>query len=183
MKQLLVASLAVLFMSASALVAAEPKSGLEVGERPGAFQVRDVTGPSKGKSLCYRCQYGNKPVVTIFTREINEDVAKLVKELDGVVGENQDQKMSAFVVLLTDDPDAAESKLEALAKDNKIKNIPLTIFDGVAGPPEYKISEDAALNVMMWVKSDVKVNHAMAKAKVNKKTSAKIVADTKKILN
>jgi hypothetical protein len=30
------------------------KSGLQVGERAGAFNVQDITGPNKGQSLCYR---------------------------------------------------------------------------------------------------------------------------------
>jgi hypothetical protein len=30
------------------------KSGLQVGEYAGAFNVQDITGPNKGKSLCYR---------------------------------------------------------------------------------------------------------------------------------
>lgn len=34
--------------------AAELKSGLQVGDRAGAFNVKDCTGPNKGKSLCYR---------------------------------------------------------------------------------------------------------------------------------
>ena len=29
-------------------------SSLEVGEPVGAFDVRDITGPNKGRSLCYR---------------------------------------------------------------------------------------------------------------------------------
>jgi len=32
----------------------ELKSGLQVGESAGAFNVKDVTGPAKGTSLCYR---------------------------------------------------------------------------------------------------------------------------------
>ena len=47
--------------------------------------------------------------------------------------------MRAFVVLLTDDPDAAEEKLKELAEKHGIENTPLTIFDGEAGPPKYKI--------------------------------------------
>ena len=31
----------------------ELKSGLQPGEAPSAFQCRDITGPNKGKSLCY----------------------------------------------------------------------------------------------------------------------------------
>lgn len=34
--------------------AAELESGLQVGDKAGAFNVKDCTGPSKGKSLCYR---------------------------------------------------------------------------------------------------------------------------------
>jgi hypothetical protein len=32
----------------------ELKSGLQVGDSAGAFNVKDCTGPNKGKSLCYR---------------------------------------------------------------------------------------------------------------------------------
>jgi hypothetical protein len=35
-------------------VAAELQSGLQVGDHAGAFNVKDITGPNKGKSLCYR---------------------------------------------------------------------------------------------------------------------------------
>jgi hypothetical protein len=35
--------------------AAEPvKSGLQPGDRTTPFDVQDITGPNKGKSLCYR---------------------------------------------------------------------------------------------------------------------------------
>ncbi len=34
--------------------AAELESGLQVGSFAGPFNVKDCTGPSKGKSLCYR---------------------------------------------------------------------------------------------------------------------------------
>ena len=30
------------------------QSGLQVGDSAGAFDVDDVTGPNKGKTLCYR---------------------------------------------------------------------------------------------------------------------------------
>ena len=29
------------------------KSGLQPGDRTSPFQTRDITGPNKGKSLCY----------------------------------------------------------------------------------------------------------------------------------
>ena len=38
----------------AAAVAADLKSGLQVGESAGYFQVHDVTGPKAGNDLCYR---------------------------------------------------------------------------------------------------------------------------------
>ncbi len=35
-------------------VAADLQSGLQVGDAAGVFHVKDITGPNKGKSLCYR---------------------------------------------------------------------------------------------------------------------------------
>lgn len=164
--------------------AADIKSGLQVGDYPGAFTVLDVTGPQAGQKLCYRCQYGARPVVSIFTRKMDENVVKLVKELDTVVAKNSDEKkMAAFVTVLTNDPDAAEGQLKKVAEDQQIKRTPLTVFDNTAGPPKYKIDEKAEVTVIMWVDSDVKVNYAFAAGELNAESMAKVVADTKKILN
>lgn len=47
-------AIAALGMLAVSAVAAEKlDSGLKPGETAGAFQVVDVTGPNKGKQLCY----------------------------------------------------------------------------------------------------------------------------------
>lgn len=183
MKKLSVAvSLCLLAVGGIAL-AAELQSGLPVGEVVPAFNVRDITGPNKGTTLCYRCRYGSKPVVTVFTREMNDTVKDLVKKIDATVVKNEDKKMSAFVVMLTTEPDAAEAKLIALAKDAKIAKTPLTIIEGEGGPDEYKLAKDAEVTVMMWVEGTVKVNHAYAKGKLDKKAVDSLVAETKLILN
>ena len=46
-------ALAALTVGAIAL-GAEIKSGLQVGEAAGAYNVKDCTGPAAGTSLCYR---------------------------------------------------------------------------------------------------------------------------------
>jgi len=169
----------------SSVNAADVKSGLDVGEFPKAYYVTDVTGPAAGSGkLCYRCKYGSQPVVNIFARKMDANVAKLIKEIDGVVGKNrEDHKMAAFVVMLTDEPDAAETDLKKIAKDAGIQHTPLTVFDNSVGPNNYKISADADVTVMMWVDSEVKVNHALNVAELNGDSIKKIAADTSKILN
>jgi hypothetical protein len=74
-------------------------------------------------------------------------------------------------------------KLEELAKKEGIKNVPLTIFDGEAGPGSYKIAKDADVTVLMWKNTKVQANHAFAKGKLNEKGIKAVVEDTKSILN
>ncbi len=156
--------------------------GLEVGSDVGAFHVTDVTGPEAGKALCYRCRYGNQPVVTIFTRQINDELATLVKNVDTVVGDNQGEKMAAFVVLLSDDPSAHEGELKALAKKHGITNTPLTVFDDKNGPPSYKLT-DADFTVMMWVDSELKVNETFKSGQLTPQAVTQVVGKTDSILN
>ncbi|MDA1166209.1 MAG: hypothetical protein O3B13_24195 [Planctomycetota bacterium] len=46
--------LAIAAASAVGFAADDLKSGLQPDEHAGFFLVKDVTGPNKGKSLCYR---------------------------------------------------------------------------------------------------------------------------------
>lgn len=175
---------AVVLFVAGAAFAADLKSGPQVGDHPGAFNVTDVTGPSAGQKLCYRCQYGDRPVVSIFTRSMDPNVVKLVKELDSVVVKNSDEKkMAAFVTVLTNDPDAVEPQLKKVADEQGIKKTPLTVFENNVGPAKYRIDEKAEVTVVMWVDADVKVNYALSAGELNAETVSKIVADTGKILN
>jgi hypothetical protein len=121
-------------------------------------------------------------VVNIFAREITDDLASLVKQIDDTVGKNEEKKMAAFVVLLSEDADAAAAPLEKLAEEHKISHTPLTVFDGVAGPPEYSIAEDADVTVMMWVGGKVKINHALRKDELKPDKIKEIVEGTSQIL-
>lgn len=174
------ASLLGVLALAGLAVAAEKE--LAVGDPVPAFNVRDITGPNKGKTLCYRCKYGDSPVVTIFTREVNENVVALAKKIDDQVAANKDKKMSSFLVVLTGDADKTEKQLEEAAKKAGIKNVPLTLMEGDAGPDGYGIQADAETTVMMWVDGAVKVNEAFAKGKFTKKSVDSLAGETKKIL-
>lgn len=121
--------------------------------------------------------------MNIFTRSLDGNLASLVKKIDETVAANKDQKMAAFVVLLTDDPDASEGKLKAFAKEHGIKHTPLTLYDGQAGPPRYNIAKEAEVTVHLWVGAkEVKANHAFASGALDEKAIDAIVKDTAKIL-
>ena len=121
-------------------------------------------------------------MVAIFTRSITDDLTSLVKQIDDQVAKNEDKKMAAFVILLSNDPDADEAKLTTLAEKAGIKHVPLTVFDGIAGPPNYKIAEDAEVTVLHWLERKTVVNHAFAKGKLDKEGIKKVVDATAEIL-
>jgi hypothetical protein len=163
--------------------AADVESGLKTGDFCNAFNVKDITGPNAGKSLCYRCQYGKRPVVTVFTREVNDNVAKLISEVDKIVEANKSKDMKAFVVVLAEDADKIAPKLEAIAKEKGIKNVPLTIFDGDAGPEQYKIGKDASVTVMTWKDLNLKTNVSLAKGELNDAKIKSLSVDAAKIVD
>ena len=109
-------------------------------------------------------------------------MTSLVKELNAAVLVNKDKKMAAFTVVLTEDADKTEEQLKALAKSANINSVPLTLLEGTAGPPAYKIAKDAEVTVLLWRGLKVKANHAFAKGKLNAEAIKKIVEDTKLIL-
>ena len=121
-------------------------------------------------------------MVAIFTRSITDELTSLVKQIDDQVAKNEDKKMASFVILLSNDADADEAKLKTLAEKAGIKHVPLTVFDGVAGPPNYKIAEDAEVTVLHWLERKTVVNHAFAKGKLDKEGVKKVVESTAEIL-
>ena len=160
-------------LAASAVWAAEVQSGLGKGEFVPAFNVTDVTGPAKGTELCYRCRYGDRPVVCIFAKELTPEVAQLTKAMDEVVAKNGDARMAGFLVVLNDS-DKAEAALKAAADKHKIGKIPLTTSKEAHGPSGYKLNPSADVTVMMWVDSAVKVSKGLGQADLKKETIEEI---------
>lgn len=54
MRRLMLPSAVILCAAFGVAIAEEIKSGLEVGKPATPFNVRDITGPNAGKTLCYR---------------------------------------------------------------------------------------------------------------------------------
>src|SRR5262245_61468298 len=144
MKALLKWGSGLLVASAAALVlAGEIKSGLQVGEGPPPFDVRNVTGAKcndfakdERGSLCYRCKFSAFPTTAVFARSVDANLTSLVKQLDATIAKDESKKLRAFVVLLTDDADKIAKELAKLAEKEGIKNVPLTLVEAPAGPPE-----------------------------------------------
>ena len=161
-------------------------SGLQPGDKTFAFHVQDVTGPRAGKTLCYACAFGKHSVINIQTKKLDAELLAFIKQLDPLVvpaGKIRGDSQHAFVVYLTEDPDAAQRELAAVAKKLDLKNIPLTMFDDFAGPKPYKLSQSAETTVMMWDENKVMFNYAFASGGMDKDDVGVVLATAKKHLS
>ena len=120
--------------------------------------------------------------MNVFARSLDDNLASLAKKIDQKIRDNTDQNLAGFLVLLTEDPDSAEAQIKIFAEKHGIEKLPLTIFDGSAGPDEYNIAQEADVTVNMWVELEVQANHAFAKNQLDKDAIDAVMADTDKIL-
>ena len=100
-------------------------------------------------------------------------MTSLVKRVEKKITANS--ALRGFLVLLPEDLDSGEKNLKKLAKENGIERIPLTIFEGVGGPPRYNLSKDAQVTVHLWIRGRIVANYAFGKGEFDKKAVEKIV--------
>jgi len=141
--------------------------GLCKGDPIGAFYVTKVAGAeddgvSQGKDLCYRCRYGQRPMVMVFTRSTDGKVGKLVKKLDAAVADHSDHQLKSFVTLIGDSPESLTEKAKAMAQKSSPNNVPIVVAsDAQSGPRSYKLS-DAEVTVVVASDSQVVARHEFA---------------------
>ncbi|MGD9854583.1 MAG: hypothetical protein AB7U20_06480 [Planctomycetaceae bacterium] len=172
MKRFPVLSLILALAYAGSLCAAEQiKSGPQVGDSLGAFNVTKCAGAVDdgvdiGKNLCYRCRNGERPQVVVFTRSTDPKVIELIQKLDTAIVEHEGEKLRSFVNLLGEDQDALTKTAEKLAAISKTSNVPFVVpneFEN--GPDNYGINAKAAVTVVLASELGVKANFAVADAK------------------
>ena len=189
MKKFLALLLAVALASGCGLAfAAELKSGLAADEDIAPFDVVKCAGPDDkvkvGDQLCYRCKYGNRPMVMIFTRNTDEKVADLVKKLDKAVAKHSKAELKAFVNLIGENRDSLEADAKEFAKKNEIKETPVVVpVEFENGPADYGINPEAAVTILIAKKGKVASNHAFAEAKeLDEKALEALMADVEKVI-
>lgn len=119
-------------------------------------------------------------MVCVFARNTTGPLTSLVKQIDSQIAKND--ALKAFVVVLTEDADKTSASLKTLAKEQGVKNVPLTLVASKAGPPDYQIAADADVTVMMWKGGKVRVNHAYAKGKLTEADVKTIVSEASKLV-
>ncbi len=188
MKYVLSVGLAVALFATAGVLQAELKSGLQQGESIGAFIVEKVAGNptdnvKQGQKLCYRCKLGNRPVVTVFARSADDNLAKLVKQLDQFVAQHEEQKAASFVNLLGEDTSELKTQANQLVEKSGAENVAVvTLADDAQGFGELKLNPEADVTVLIYSKGKIAANHAFAEGQLDDQAIAKIMADTGKIV-
>ncbi|TWT75139.1 hypothetical protein [Allorhodopirellula solitaria] len=143
--------------------------GLCAGDKVGAFQVTKIAGGEgdsvkEGSTLCYRCKYGQRPMVMVFTRGTEGSVAKLVRRIDAAVVKHSDDELKGLVTLIGKEPEALTNDAKAMAKKLKNKkNVPIVVAkDAKNGPDSYKLNADTAVTVLLVNHSEVIARHDFA---------------------
>lgn len=162
----------VVVLSAS-LASADLVSGPQPGERVGAFTVTKVAGNAndgvaEGKSLCYRCKMGNRPVVMIFARTADESLAELIDELEEELKEHEADKLTGFVNMIGNDAESLKVAAAKFVKDNGIERFAFVVpEDAQNGPDNLKIAPEADLTVVCYKGGKVMASHAFKKGELN----------------
>jgi len=137
-----------------------PQSGLRPGQRPGPYSAVISTGPERGQSFCYICETADKPAVVIFARTVNDTLAKLVQSLDKAVDENKKAGLRVWVTFLNPDQLSLDPKIVEWAQKHGIRNVPIGVLEDADGPPSYRLSRDAEVTIVLFVKQKVVANSA-----------------------
>lgn len=159
---------------------------LAEGDSIDPFYVTKVAGAEDdsveaGEELCYRCKYGNDPMVMVFTRKTDDKVAKFVRELNGAVKANEGEKLRSFVTLLGDDAKKLEKSGKMFAKEAKAEHVPIVVAkETKTGPKNYKIDKEADVTVVLANDSQVVSSHTFQTDSID---IAAVMKQVKKMLN
>jgi len=157
------------------------KSGPQKGDKiTKPFEPLNINGPTAGEKKCLVCRNGENPVVMVFARGTSEPLTNLIKKLDKVTAENTKAKMGSFVVFLNED-EAFEKQLKEMAKKADLKETVLSTYD-TNGVPEYNVSKEADVTVVIYNDRDVKANYAFKKGEMKDKDVEKIIGDVSLIV-
>jgi hypothetical protein len=169
--------------------AEEVKSGPQPGESiPGPFHYLNVNGPHAGNPHCLVCEFGLRPTVLIFVREMPAEkspLMELIQKLDGAVDRGKNAELRAGVVVLNEDFTKAETRKEVVRKlesaSRELKHV-LVAVDGAAGPESYRINKDADVTVLLYNQQKVVANFAYPKNRFTDKDVAAIMAGVNKMV-
>jgi hypothetical protein len=150
MRQILICAITFLSVVCSAAVRADdPVSGPKVGDVAKGFEVEVSTGDDAGKTLDLLKSFKDKPVLVIFVSEMTRPGFGLLKLLDKYGRLRQPEGLEVLIVRVTDDAAAAARQSKVHFDQYDIKSTAGVARGGKAGPPDYGLSDEAQMTILL----------------------------------
>lgn len=121
------------------------------GPHPGAFA---------GKEFDVAGEIGDGPGAILFMHELTRNILPVVRGLDQFGAEYSLKGFKTFVLMLSPDRTAAESRLKAVNGSLKLRNPVVLSLDGAEGPGNYALNRKATLSLVLVDKGKVVRTHA-----------------------
>ena len=132
-----------------AAFADDPVSGHKVGEVAKGFEVEVATGDEAGKTLDLLRSLKDKPVLLIFVGDMTRPAFGLLKVLDKYGRLRQPEGLEVLIVRVTDDAAGAAKHAKLLFDQYDVKSTAGVARGGKTGPPEYGLSDEAQVTVLL----------------------------------
>lgn len=174
------ASLLVFWIPVVAL--ADIDSGPAVGTVIQSLKVEVVTGEKAGQELDYFVEREAKPTIYVFVHaeRFDRPVGRYLKKLDEAV-KAHDGKASVIAVWLTDDKEAAKTRLKAVQNSLQFGATTLAVYPSLKDLPDgWGLNADAHLTAV--VVGDKKVTADFAYVSVNETAVREVAVELAKIV-
>jgi hypothetical protein len=176
---LAISAITVVLGTAATVRAQDIESGPRVGTfLPGPFSPLNV---ATGRKEDFLDEFGSKPVVMVFARTVDANLTALIKQLDQRVAKENKEGIPLRAAVIVTSEDDVKKVLNELRTNEKIKNVILAL-DNPAGPQSYKLSKEAEVTALLFVRKGILANRAYKKTSFNEKSVAAILNDISKIL-
>lgn len=175
----LLGAMAVTLMAAP-ILAADLKSGPNVGVRVGKLPVFAATGAHENKEIDYAAERKEKPTIYIFVNgeHFSRPMAQYIREIDQKIA-NGKEKAEAIVVWMTDKLDETKEYLPKVQQSIQLQATALTIATGDKPRlQDWKINDDAHITVV--VVNTGSVAGSVAHQSVNKTDAEAVIKLLKK---
>jgi hypothetical protein len=175
--------LVLLLLAAGAARSAEPcVSGLAPGQRPGPYSSIVCVGSERGQSHCFICDTADRPAVVVFARTPSAELGKLAQGLDKAVIDSKGAEFRAWITFLHTDQSSFDPTVVQWSRQLGLRNLPLTVFEDVVGPPTYRLSKNADVTVIVFTKQKVVANFAFRGGELDDKKTADILQAVKAVV-
>jgi len=151
------------------------EGGFEPGDAVPNFYVRAVTGPLQGKSVCYVCRNGDRPVIMVLARQMIPRLDALLRELDRLIDAHRADGLRGFGVFVGPDSRKLLPQVQTLAFENKLI-LPLTLAAAPAeGPGLRGLPPEVAVSVVLYRNQKVFQSFRLANEAIDDKSFESIV--------